>query len=87
MTIPLNEVNRLAEYGCDVDKIIYDVEESDDYMEILENIAIDSKHIISEYLKQAIECGFDEEIMVKDYCIPEDFIEIFKQYKMNEINL
>ena len=87
MVIKLNEIERMSEYDVNIEKFICDVEETDDYMDMLENIAIDSKHIITEYLKQAIECGFDEEIMVGDYCIPEDFVEILKRYQNEDINL
>lgn len=91
MKIKLNEFNNLGHYmkckGSEFEEFMCDVEEQDDYTDVLSNITMDSQHIISEYLREAIQCGFSEEIMLNDYCIPEEFIELLLQYKDKELTI
>ena len=91
MQIKLKEFNNLKHYmhvkGEQFEEFMCDVEEQDDYTDVLDNITMDAKHIISEYLRQAIECGFSEEIMLNDYCIPEEFIDLLLQYKDKELTI
>lgn len=89
MTIALYEIKNLREYIEDKDfnDFICDIEEySDGYMDVLDRMLDEVKHVLSEYLREAIQCGFDVEIMSQDYDIPEEFIGILSQYKKNEID-
>lgn len=89
MKINLDEINSLSDYmkEKEYDVLLGQIEESDSYMELLENITLDFKHIISEYLRIAISCHFDSEILSNDYKIPDEIIEILIPYGKTELEV
>ena len=89
LTTKLNEIHMLKDkvdedtYDC----MVCDIEETDDYMEILNNIMLDMKHIISDKLRAAIDCGFDTEILAIDYGMDSDMIEMLQKYEEEELEV
>ena len=89
LTTKLNEIHMLKDkvdedtYDC----MVCDIEETDEYMEILNNIMLDMKHIISDKLREAIECGFDTEILSIDYGMDSDMIEMLQKYEEEELEV
>lgn len=89
MKIKLNETYKLLNR---IDKnyrheIFYDIDESDDFMEIVETITTDYKHKIFDILRNAIDCGFDHEILSNDYGYDDDLINLIIPYGDNEIEI
>lgn len=92
MKIKLGEINNMFnDLGVNMahqEEFIADVEEQEDYMEIVENhIMDDVKHLVFTYMRDAIQCGFDVEIMVKDYDIPEKIAEMISKVKYIEMEI
>lgn len=92
MKIKLNEINNLFnDLGVNMahqEDFIADVEEQDDYMEIVENhIMDDVKHLVFQYMRDAISCGFDVEVMVRDYDVPEEIAEMISKVKHMEMEI
>ena len=81
MTIRLNEIYKLTEMmetAKDADDFVSNIEESDDYTDILDELWMDFKHILAENLRQAIEVGFDGEILKIDYGMSSEMVEFLQ---------
>lgn len=92
MKIRLNEINNmfndLGVNQAHQEDFIAGIEENDDYMLIVEEHVMDGiKHLICEYMRDAISCGFDVEIMVRDYDIPEKIAEIISKVECMEVGI
>lgn len=85
----LNEIHMLRDKVDEdtFDCMVCDIEETDEYMEILNNLMLDAKHILSEKLRAAIECGFDTEILSIDYGMDSDLIELLQKYEEEEMEV
>lgn len=91
MTIKLNELarfrdrymeeNRFYDFCADIE------EDSEDYTELLEEIMLDMKHLVSDWLRNAIENHFDREVLTIDYGISSDIADILLKYENNEIEI
>lgn len=92
MKIKLNEINDMFNnLGVNVshqEGFIAFIEELDDYMLIVEeDVMEDIKHLVCQYMRDAISCGFDVEIMVRDYDVPEEIAEIIAKVKHTEMEI
>lgn len=89
MKIKLNEISKFSENYCNGDEtLLMDITETDDYMDYtMEQICIESKHILNEMLLNAIRCNFDREILSIDYGYSNDFIELLREHANDEINI
>lgn len=89
MKINLDEINSFADYmnGNEYADLVAEIEESDSYMEVLDNLTLDLKLVVSEYLRNAVSCHFDSEILRKNYKIPNEIIEYLLAYKNSELEV
>lgn len=89
MKIKLNEISKFSENYCNGDEsLLMDITETYDYMGYtMEQICIESKHILNDMLQNAIECNFDYEILSNDYGYMDEFIELLREHANDEINI
>lgn len=92
MKIKFIEINKLFnELGIDNisrEVFICDLEETDEYGLIIEERIMDSvKHLVYEYVRDAISCGFDTEVMVRDFDVPEEIAEIINGIKCEDLEI
>lgn len=92
MKIKLNEINNMFnDLGVNMahqEDFIADVEEQDNYGLIVEeHVMNDIKHLVFQYMRDAISCGFDVEVMVRDYNVPEEIAEIISNVKNMEMEI
>lgn len=92
MKIKFNEINNLFnELGVDnnrQEEFICDLEETDEYGLVIEERIMDSvKHLVYQYVRDAISCGFDTEIMVRDYDVPEEIAEIINGIRFEDLEI
>ena len=95
MTVKLNEISDFMEryINCCDEKndntLLWDITETDDFNNIVENIMRDVKHYIFECLQNAIDCNFDVEILPHDYGYNDELIKLLIDHQNDiiEINL
>ena len=90
MKIALNEIIGLCELLDNpeaVDNFLADIEETDDYANILDEMALEYKHILADKLREAMLCKFDTEILSIDHGMDSDLIELLQSYEECELEV
>ena len=89
MKIALEELNNLFDYMNNKEQhdFLGEIEESDSYSEILDDLTLDFKHVVSYYLGIAISCNFDSEILSNDYKLPDEIVEILIPFGKTELEV
>ena len=90
MKVEMQEISKLKEYmGLDMmGEFICNLEENNpDYENIIEEITSEYKHNIAEALREAIYCGFNPEILLIDFGISQDLMDVILNYKNKNIEV
>lgn len=85
----LNEIHMLKDKVDEdtFDCMVADIEETDEYMEVLNEMMLDAKQILAEKLREAIDCGFNTEMLAIDYGMDSDLIELLQKYEEEEMEV
>ncbi|MBO7695413.1 MAG: hypothetical protein J6T10_22540 [Methanobrevibacter sp.] len=88
MKIKLNEVIEMSNYMDErkFDEFVCNIQETQDFNEILDEITEDLKHLASQYLYEAIKCNFSHEVLSIDCGISNDIIDIIQGVKDYEVD-
>ena len=90
MKIRLEEISTLGERMStpkDFENFLCDIEESYDFEDVRNEITLDFKHMINEWLLTAIQVGFSREILSIDYGYSSEVIDILESYKDKELEV
>lgn len=90
MKINLEEISALGNKMSspkDFENFVCDIEESLDFEELRDEISLDFKHLINDWILSAIKCGFSREVLSIDYGINSEIIDLLENYKNYELEV